>query len=165
MSEDINIFARFPRPPRGCQKYKSFVIHPYYAYLKNMKANATCVFILQVEILVRDTHQTAVSARKVVLELHKQGVVGLIGSSTSNPTIEMATIAGIKPVNLAVVGFRAASEDLKYIEKYPTFLRVNPSISFEVRAIVDLMAGTFCMFEPALCCYRCIHNPLLQLAS
>ena len=75
-----------------------------------------------------------------------EGVSGLVGSSSSNPTMEMATIAGLDIVDLVLMGFMAGSPALRDQAKYPTFLRVNPSISNAVRSIASLMQRSFAFF-------------------
>ena len=71
------------------------------------------------------------------------GVVGLVGSSSSNPTVSIAEIAGASFANLILVGFWAGSPTLSDQAKYPTFIRVNPTASDEVRSIASLMQRTF----------------------
>ena len=82
-----------------------------------------------------------------LVELSGQGVHGLVGSSSSNPTMAMATIAGLPIVDLVLVGFMAGSPALSAPAKYPTFLRVNPSISNVVHAIASLIQCSFCFFS------------------
>ena len=63
----------------------------------------------------------------------------------------MATIAGLRSVNLALVGFHAGSPTLSDVKKYPTFLRVNPIITGVIDAIINLLQRTFCAFQPTYC--------------
>ena len=65
----------------------------------------------------------------------------MIGSSSSVPTSAIAEFAGV--AKLALVGFRASSPTLSDQEKYPTFVRVNPTASDVVRSIASLMQRTF----------------------
>ena len=71
---------------------------------------------------------------------------GLVGSSSSGPTMAMATIAGLDIVDLVLVAFMAGSPALSDQAKYPTFLRANPSISNIVRSIASLIQCSFCFF-------------------
>ena len=77
------------------------------------------------------------------MDLWKQRVVALVGTSSSDPTATMATMAGISTINLAVVGFRASASTLSDQREYPTFLRVNPVAADEIRSIVNVMQRTF----------------------
>ena len=98
------------------------------------------MYICQIEILVRDTRRQEVEAAKAVLDVLPHGVVGLIGSSSSNPTVAMATVAGLTDTML--VGFLAGSTKLSDTSVYKTFARVNPTIKDEVRSIARLMQCT-----------------------
>ena len=102
--------------------------------------------IFKIEVLIRDTKRDEADAQAGLLKIWNDGAVGMIGSSSSNPTSAMATIAGIDNINLAIVGFHAGSPTLSNMKKYPTFLRVNPSISNVVHAIASLMQCSFCFF-------------------
>ena len=81
------------------------------------------------------------------MKLSLNGVHGLVGSSSSNPTMAMASIAGLPIVDLVLVGFMAGSPALRDQAKFPTFLRVNPSIDNIVRSIASLMQRTSCFFS------------------
>ena len=48
-----------------------------------------------------------------------------------------------KPVELAHVGFRAILDLLNNPDKYPTFLRVNPTISEVTQSILGFMERTY----------------------
>ena len=80
------------------------------------------------------------------MKLSLNGVHGLVGSSSSNPTMAMASIAGLPIVDLVLVGFMAGSPALSDSAKYPTFLRVNPWTDNLVRSVASLMECTFCSF-------------------
>ena len=82
-------------------------------------------------------------------------MVGLIGSSSSNPTAAMATIAGLPNLNLALVGFHAGSPTLSDVKKYPTFLRVNPIITGVIDAIINLMQRTFSALTTHILLTKC----------
>ena len=105
--------------------------------------------IFKIEVLIRDTKRDEADAQAGLLKIWNDGAVGMIGSSSSNPTSAMATIAGIDNINLAIVGFHAGSPTLSNMKKYPTFLRVNPIITDVIRAIMSLLKRTFCAFQPA----------------
>ena len=97
--------------------------------------------IFQIEILVRDTRRQEVHAAKAVLkEVLPHGVLGMIGSSSSNPTVAMATLAGL--ADTVLVGFLAGTTKLSDKSVYKTFARVNPTIKDEVRSIARLMQCT-----------------------
>ena len=108
------------------------------------------IWFLQLEVLLRDTHRQEEFAQEEVFNLRDQSVVGLIGSSSSNPTTAIAALAKLAPVNLVLVGFRAASPTLSDQGKYRTFVRVNPTTSDGVRSITSLMQRTFCVNQYAI---------------
>ena len=115
--------------------------------------SSKCVYVtFQIEILVRDTKRQEFNSQQAVLKLWTERVVGLIGSSSSNPTAAIATIAGLPIVNLALVGFHAGSPTLSDPKKYPTFVRVNPIVTDTIHAIMSLLQRTFCAFQPTYCC-------------
>ena len=117
------------------------------------KPNANCeCYTFKIEVLVRDTKRDEADAQAGLLKIWNDGAVGMIGSSSSNPTSAMTTIAGIDNINLAIVGFHAGSPTLSNMKKYPTFLRVNPIITDSIRAIMRLLQRTFCAFQPTYCC-------------
>ena len=104
------------------------------------------LYFFQIELLIRDTHRQEVDAQKELLDLWNRGVVGLIGASSSNPTSAIAAIAGIPLLKLVLVGFKASSLTLSDKEKYPTFVRVNPSQFHAVRVMTKLLHRTFFIF-------------------
>ena len=74
-------------------------------------------------------------------------MVGLVGASSSNPTVAAAQIAGLSLIKLVLVGFRAATPILSKQEWFPTFLRTNPTIRGAVHSIATLMEGKFFDFR------------------
>ena len=109
-------------------------------------------------MLLRDTHRQEEFALEEILKLRDQSVVGLIGSSSSNPTTALAKLAKLAPVNLALVGFRASSPTLSDQAKYPTFVRVNPTTSDVVRSIASLMQRTFCVIQYTIFCLSSLEH-------
>ena len=96
------------------------------------------------ELLVRDTCFSEPKARLGVLKLWKDNVVGLVGSSSSNPTAAMAEIAGKDPLYLAQVGFRPVSDLLSDPQKYPLLIHVNSKISDFAQALGNLLLRRTC---------------------
>ena len=105
------------------------------------------------EALVRDTNFTESEARSEVLQLWKDNVTGLVGTSSSDGTVAVAGITK-KPVQVAHVGFTAISDELSDQDKYPTFLRVNPTASEVTQAIAGLIKRTY---SPAFL-FVCHHD-------
>ena len=99
--------------------------------------------------MVRDTNFKETEARSQVLQVWKNNVQGLVGSTTWEGTVAMAEITK-NPVQLAHVGFIAIPEKLSDQKEYPTFLRVNPMISELMQGINGLLKRTY---SHALCCF------------
>ena len=106
------------------------------------------------EALVRDTKFQDAETRSQVLQVWKNDVQGLVGSSSRESTKAMAEFTK-KPLKLAHVGFFAITEELGDQQKYPAFLRVNPIISELTQGIIGLMKRTC---SHALCCFASVTS-------
>ena len=107
----------------------------------NSQSNHTKLARFLVEDLIRDTNFKSTEARSQVLQVWKNDVQGLVGSTTWDGTVAMAEIT-THPVQLAHVGFIAIPEKLSNQKDFPTFLRVNPMFSELMHGINGLLKRT-----------------------